>query len=247
MIKFFKKIRFTLISKNKTGKYLKYAIGEIVLVVIGILIAIQINEWNRERKMNLDELDSYQLIISDLKRDSTLFETYQGQYNRYLDTYFELNNINNGVGSFKNIMPDFIVSNIEFNPVTKNNHQTTIEKLRNRNIRDQINAYFRRLNQVQQATDEFNKLIEQVSRPFFLVEQDVFNNATVFNNDDRTFPPVLRVSGLDTLKLKRSLGFPHAIPILSKLRMGMGFYLTSLERSIDENHRLIHDLEKSLN
>ncbi|MBT8310099.1 MAG: hypothetical protein HKO72_06325, partial [Flavobacteriaceae bacterium] len=159
-------------SEKKTTKYLKYAIGEIVLVVIGILIAIQINEWNRERKMKLDELDSYQLIITDLKRDSTLFQTYQDSYNRYLDTYFELNNINNGNGSFKNIMPDFIVSNIEFNPVTKNNHQATIEKLRNSNIRDQINAYFRRLNQVQQANDEFNRLIEQVSRPFFLVEQD---------------------------------------------------------------------------
>ena len=37
-------------SENKTGKYLKYAIGEIVLVVIGILIALQINNWNENRK-----------------------------------------------------------------------------------------------------------------------------------------------------------------------------------------------------
>ena len=50
MIKFFRKIRFDLIEKNKTGKYLKYAIGEIVLVVIGILIALSINNWNEDRK-----------------------------------------------------------------------------------------------------------------------------------------------------------------------------------------------------
>lgn len=37
-------------SENKTGKYFKYAIGEIVLVVIGILIALQINNWNESRK-----------------------------------------------------------------------------------------------------------------------------------------------------------------------------------------------------
>jgi hypothetical protein len=37
-------------EKNKTGKYLKYAFGEIVLVVIGILIALSINNWNEERK-----------------------------------------------------------------------------------------------------------------------------------------------------------------------------------------------------
>jgi len=45
MIKFFRKIRQDLLSKGKTGKYLKYAIGEIVLVVIGILIAVQIKSF----------------------------------------------------------------------------------------------------------------------------------------------------------------------------------------------------------
>ncbi len=52
MIKFFRKIRYDLIEKNKTGKYLKYAFGEIVLVVIGILIALSINNWNENRKKN---------------------------------------------------------------------------------------------------------------------------------------------------------------------------------------------------
>ena len=50
MIKFFRKIRFDLVDKNKTGKYLKYAIGEIILVVIGILIALQINNANNSRE-----------------------------------------------------------------------------------------------------------------------------------------------------------------------------------------------------
>lgn len=42
-------------SENKTGKYLKYAIGEILLVVIGILIALQINNLNEERKLRNNE------------------------------------------------------------------------------------------------------------------------------------------------------------------------------------------------
>ncbi len=50
MIKFFRRIRQNLLSEQKTGQYLKYAIGEIVLVVIGILIALQINNWNENRK-----------------------------------------------------------------------------------------------------------------------------------------------------------------------------------------------------
>ncbi|MGB5203552.1 DUF6090 family protein [Eudoraea sp.] len=64
MFKFFRKIRFDLMEKNKTGKYLKYAIGEIVLVVIGILIALQINNWNEERKDRI-ELDNYLIKIAD--------------------------------------------------------------------------------------------------------------------------------------------------------------------------------------
>ena len=55
MIKFFRKIRYDLMETGKTGKYLKYAIGEIVLVVIGILIALQINNWNGQRKLELKE------------------------------------------------------------------------------------------------------------------------------------------------------------------------------------------------
>lgn len=50
MIKFFRKIRQQLLSENKFSKYLLYALGEIVLVVIGILIALQINTWNENQK-----------------------------------------------------------------------------------------------------------------------------------------------------------------------------------------------------
>ncbi|MBT8205663.1 MAG: hypothetical protein KJO20_09835 [Eudoraea sp.] len=52
MLRFFRKIRQRLLTENKFSKYLLYAIGEIVLVVIGILIALQINNWNQNRIEN---------------------------------------------------------------------------------------------------------------------------------------------------------------------------------------------------
>lgn len=55
MIKFFRKIRQRLLTENKFSKYLIYAIGEILLVVIGILIALQINNWNESQKEQLLE------------------------------------------------------------------------------------------------------------------------------------------------------------------------------------------------
>ena len=51
MIKYFRKIRQKLLSENKFSKYLIYAIGEILLAVIGILIALRINNWNKELKL----------------------------------------------------------------------------------------------------------------------------------------------------------------------------------------------------
>lgn len=65
MIKFFRRIRKQLLSSGKTGKYLKYSIGEIILVVIGILIAFSLNNWSEEVKNRKQE----KLILVQLKEE----------------------------------------------------------------------------------------------------------------------------------------------------------------------------------
>lgn len=73
MIKFFRKIKQKLISENKFSKYLIYAIGEIILVVVGILIALKVNNWNQNTQ-NLDLANDYVVNISnDLKNDTIVF------------------------------------------------------------------------------------------------------------------------------------------------------------------------------
>ena len=75
MIKFFRKIRYDLMEKNKTGKYLKYAIGEIILVVIGILIALSINNRNEQRKQNA-QIEKYaKSFVQDLEKDIVMLDT----------------------------------------------------------------------------------------------------------------------------------------------------------------------------
>ena len=80
MIKFFRRIRFDLMEKNKTGKYLKYAIGEIVLVVIGILIALQINNWNEVQKMNQWEHRFLTDLESELKTNLDQLEEINNRH-----------------------------------------------------------------------------------------------------------------------------------------------------------------------
>lgn len=70
MLKFFRHIRKSLIERNQMGKYFKYAIGEILLVVIGILIALQINNWNEKRKSKEAVKIAIESLISDLKKDT---------------------------------------------------------------------------------------------------------------------------------------------------------------------------------
>jgi hypothetical protein len=110
MIKFFRKIRQNLLKENKTGKYFKYAIGEIILVVIGILIELSINNLNEDLKSKAKELKIIKELKSDLisnknrlkykleffqktKKDGKLLEkhlTNKLAYNDSLQNYFSI-------------------------------------------------------------------------------------------------------------------------------------------------------------
>lgn len=83
MIRFFRNIRKKLAAENNVAKYLRYAIGEIFLVVLGILIALQINNWNEQRKTN--ELETK--ILKELQSNLTL----------------DLREIQNGIGYMDDI------------------------------------------------------------------------------------------------------------------------------------------------
>ncbi len=74
MIKFFRIIRQNLLLEGKTGRYLKYAIGEIVLVVIGILIALQINNWNEDRIKEKRIVGYIKSMIEDIESDLIYFD-----------------------------------------------------------------------------------------------------------------------------------------------------------------------------
>ena len=74
MINFFRKIRRKLADSNQFLKYSRYAIGEILLVVIGILIALQINNKNEERKTNGIVQNYYSQILIELEKDSAYLE-----------------------------------------------------------------------------------------------------------------------------------------------------------------------------
>jgi hypothetical protein len=88
VIKFFRHIRQRLIKENRVSKYLIYAAGEIVLVVIGILIALQINNWNENRKEAHKAQELFEELYNELERvQRGLEQTSSGNalYTAYLE------------------------------------------------------------------------------------------------------------------------------------------------------------------
>ena len=81
MIKFFRKIRQGLLKENKFSKYLLYAIGEIILVVIGILIALQLNNLNDQKKINMQEKKLLAELVNNLDENIAILEDYKSFQN----------------------------------------------------------------------------------------------------------------------------------------------------------------------
>jgi len=90
MIKFFRKIRFDLMNQNKTTKYFKYAIGEIVLVVIGILIALQINNWNQNRLNQIEKNELLSKLHVEFKSNKKVLINYRIAENKAINSSIEL-------------------------------------------------------------------------------------------------------------------------------------------------------------
>lgn len=92
MIKFFRKIRRQLLSENKFNRYFKYAIGEIILVVIGILIALQINNWNTKKDNEQKVIKTLQQVQKDLLNDiqeAQYFSDYWQKQDKLLTHFFK--------------------------------------------------------------------------------------------------------------------------------------------------------------
>ncbi len=90
MIKFFRKIRQKLLSENRFSKYILYAIGEIVLVVIGILIALQVNNWNTKRNEQ-NEIRNY---FVKMRKEISEIEIYFKSIDTSLDSQYNTHKLN---------------------------------------------------------------------------------------------------------------------------------------------------------
>ena len=85
MLRFIRHIRKKMMQKNKLGSYFLYALGEIILVVIGILLALQINTWNEDKKNRKSEISFFNDVMDDLAKDQKELEQLKVFYQNRID------------------------------------------------------------------------------------------------------------------------------------------------------------------
>ena len=136
-------------AKNKTWKYLKYAIGEIILVVIGILIALQINNWNENVKKLEQEKIYYCKIKEDLESDKiNINRSLESLNERISSAKRTLNNLYDGVDDKSVILEDYLsaIRSIKFLPsklaIQDIVSSGKLENLKNANLKDVILKHY---------------------------------------------------------------------------------------------------------
>ena len=242
MFAFLKQVRHSMLSGSKFSIYLLYAFGEIFLVVVGILIAVSIDNYNESVKMQASELESYEDILSDLKKDSIHFSGLIVDCETHLDTYYHVFGEVQGKEVYnEGIYYDILGVSREIAPRTEQNHQSTIERLTNKDVRNLLNDYFFRQRIMTDAVAEFNKIVVDEARPY-LFGNGIIDPKLAFHDKVYGFLPE---DGqlVNYTRLQQHYSDPSFSNILATQRVSMGHMLNELIKIAKLNKELIDYLE----
>ena len=211
MITVFRKIRQKLLEQNRVSKYLIYAFGEIILVVIGILIALQINNWNENRKERKLEVEILKEIKNNLQQDIINLKTKINENNYYINANKKiLEHLKN-----KTVLTDSLKKNYAylnaygtFRPVTagyENLKSKGVDLITNKDLRNAITnlydfQYFYFVEDLTYAINNFrNNKASYLSDKVFLDENNgAFSSAQPIDLEslynDKVFMGYLKTS-----------------------------------------------------
>lgn len=242
MIKFFKKIRQNLMIENKFSKYLLYAIGEIVLVVIGILIALQINNWNENRKNRIIETNILKSIKLDLITDTL-------RYN------ISINNLNFSARSIKtilskpanqdsiatiNFISSFTLSGINSRTTSFEFLKTTgLDIIHYKELRDSIIVYYEQnvkssINRFDNNSKRFNieSLEPYLAEHFRFITQD--SSLTEINYVPLNYKELINDDEYSSLLIQRFIYNSQTLDALNVLTSKAKYIISEIDKKIDK-------------
>ncbi|MGB5357167.1 MAG: DUF6090 family protein [Eudoraea sp.] len=241
MIKFFRQIRQRLLIENPTngraGRYLLYAVGEIVLVVIGILIALQINNWNEERKIRKIERRMLEELVENLEYNTEILEQWvisNRRHNRSseiiastLENKLSYNDsLGRHFGWATTMRRSELLSEVGYESL-KN---AGLEIVQNKQLKKYIVLLFERnYKEITSKVKQLNPLINQL----LIVRQKRFMRLQGFNFEPLDYPNLL---------IDRQF-----LSYISSLKDERGWLTRSLEDSLEETHKVLQLLKEELN
>lgn len=226
-------------EKNKAGKYFKYAIGEIILVVIGILIALQINNWNEQRKSRSAEKYLYGKMLKDLSKEVTINKRDIKWSKKYQDINYQIYNETRGAEPLLNLTEYNWIQYIHiYHPVIETNYKDEIALISNDSIKELLRDYIYYENQTRDAVNEFNDFKTEKLRPFFEVNS-IYNTEVVYGTKER-----YQFSTLESLpmirhdKLKEQYENKELQGYLFNLRFKTAWLISNLEILLNKSKAL---------
>ena len=171
MIKFFRKIRQQLLTENKFSKYLLYAIGEIVLVVIGIMIALQLNNRNQEKQEQVALNGYLNSIAKNIESDIEKAHYINAKREKIIDRttidldYYELSDIKLISQNVINVtQQDYFNANLSGFESLKNSGY--LSKLQNTDIEELLYKYYNLVNEITLKENNYNRNIQNSMNTF---------------------------------------------------------------------------------
>ncbi|MDT0541100.1 DUF6090 family protein [Croceitalea sp. P059] len=191
MIKFFRKIRQRLLTENKFSKYLIYALGEIILVVIGIIIALQINNWNEQLKTRKSAAAQLRQLYQYVSNDLTLLNTLNTNVTSNLTSCQKLSEQFQLVKPFDSLSTSYLIDNLfEWNFY---GNTSAYEKLNQsgefsilpKNLQSDITYYYNLLKRVKEREEISNTFIKNEYEPHY------FDNFSIYQRKGSNLHPIM--------------------------------------------------------
>jgi hypothetical protein len=164
MLRFFRQIRQRLLTDNKFSKYLLYAVGEVLLVVIGILIAFQVDNWSEERKTTNTEVEYLIRLRSDFANDTAYYhrrieysiKVIEDHKKAIKASYAKISAPRDFFQSFKDI--EYSSEALSLRDITYNEMHNAgqINIIRNETIKTKLLEFYRQADLVAKHFDELN-------------------------------------------------------------------------------------------
>jgi hypothetical protein len=215
------------------GKYFKYAIGEIILVMIGILLALQVNNWNENRKAKIQEIKFISQLLEDAKNDSIFFQSRLQLFSAQMNTYEQLTdycegkiNSNDSIVFYKQSYPFMVAADQSIVISNKDDYN----KISNEAIKKTLRDYALSYNYVSKSISLHSNVIIKENQ-----------NLTKTYNLTRNF---------EELSLKDMSAICQEPNISGVLTLCWGVTLnakTQVERFIIDNKKLIEVCNRFLN